>query len=71
MTVEYSISVVKELGKKYLWADSICIDPSNEDDKKVQIAIMDTIYECAYATSIALDGESADSGKDAADVRRI
>jgi hypothetical protein len=61
-TISDSIKVVKELGKNYLWVDSICINQFNLSQKMTQIDIMDTIYECAFATIIALDGKHADDG---------
>jgi hypothetical protein len=61
-TIRESIEVVRRLGKKYLWVDSICINQSNSLEKRAQIAIMDAIYLGAFATIIALDGSSADSG---------
>jgi hypothetical protein len=61
-TIEDTIIVVKELGKNYLWVDSICIDQTNAEKKIAQIKIMDIIYECAFATIIALVAENADGG---------
>jgi hypothetical protein len=59
-TIRDSIEAVRQLGKKYLWVDSICIDQSNPTEKTAQIQIMNTIYEGAFATIIALSGRSAD-----------
>jgi hypothetical protein len=61
-TIQDALTVVKKLGKKYLWVDSICIDQSSAAEKMSQIAIMDQIYQGAFATLIALSGKSADSG---------
>jgi hypothetical protein len=61
-TIEDALAVVKKLGKKYLWVDSICIDQSSAAEKMSQISIMDQIYQGAFATLIALSGKSADSG---------
>jgi hypothetical protein len=61
-TICDSIEVVKQLGKKYLWVDSICINQSVHAEKVAQIQIMDTIYECAFATIIAMNGKSANDG---------
>jgi hypothetical protein len=61
-TIEDSIKVVQELGEDYLWVDSICIDQSDDIQKEEQIALMDTIYSCAYATIVALEGTNANHG---------
>ncbi|KAF7188187.1 Heterokaryon incompatibility protein 6, OR allele [Pseudocercospora fuligena] len=40
-----------------LWVDQICIDQTEEDDKKRQIPLMGRIYQHAYTTVIWLGGE--------------
>lgn len=40
-----------------LWVDQICIDQTDEDDKKRQIPLMGRIYQHAYTTVIWLGGE--------------
>ena len=61
-TIEDAMVLVKELEKRDLWVDSLCIDQFDDDDKRTQIKIMGEIYRCAYATIIALSGHSADAG---------
>lgn len=61
-TIEDALVLVKDIGKKYLWVDSVCINQSNEEQKAQQIGIMSAIYQGAYATIIAFSGTSADSG---------
>ncbi|PMD14921.1 hypothetical protein NA56DRAFT_531496, partial [Hyaloscypha hepaticicola] len=61
-TIFDSIEVVKQLGIKHLWVDSICIDQSVHGEKMAQIQIMDKIYECAFATIIAMSGSNANCG---------
>jgi hypothetical protein len=61
-TIEDSILVVQKLGKRYLWVDSLCISQNDEGHKANQIAIMDFIYQTAWATIVDLSGTSADSG---------
>lgn len=61
-TIQDALTIVTELGKRYLWVDSICIDASEPAEKMNQILIMDQIYQGAYATLIALSGNNADSG---------
>ena len=63
-TIEDSLDFVKRLSKRYLWIDSVCIRQDEEDqrDKLQQISIMSAIYQGAYATIIAMSGDSANSG---------
>ena len=61
-TINDSMTVVKKLGKRYLWVDSICINQRNQQHKMSQIAIMDAIYLGAFATIVSLCGDSANSG---------
>ena len=61
-TLEDAMVVTRHLGKQYLWADSLCIDQENSEEKAVQIALMSTIYSGAWATIIPLSGRSARSG---------
>ncbi|KAF2812186.1 HET-domain-containing protein, partial [Mytilinidion resinicola] len=62
LTIEHALNVVHRLGKRYLWVDSLCIDQTDMENKMAQIAIMDLIYQGAFATIIALDGTDANSG---------
>jgi hypothetical protein len=61
-TIEDAIGLVQNLGKQYLWVDSLCIDQNDDDDKAKQIMTMKDIYSGAYLTIIALSGKSANSG---------
>jgi hypothetical protein len=61
-TLEDAMVVTRHLGKRYLWADSLCIDQENSVEKAIQIALMSTIYSGAWATIICLSGRSARSG---------
>ena len=61
-TVEDAMVVVRELGKRYLWVDALCIDQDDGDHKARQIAIMGQIYHNACATIINLTGTSSSSG---------
>jgi hypothetical protein len=53
-----TISVVKRLGLRYVWIDSLCIVQDDENDVRTQIAQMGSIYGNSYLTI------AADSGKD-------
>ncbi|CCL99252.1 uncharacterized protein FIBRA_01267 [Fibroporia radiculosa] len=61
-TIEDAMTVTRELGKRYLWVDSVCIDQANQTEKLVQIGLMSAIYSGAWATIIAMSGQSARSG---------
>jgi hypothetical protein len=56
------MAIVKKLGKQYLWVDSLCINQQDTADKLQQISKMGDVYRGAYATIIALSGDSANSG---------
>ncbi|KAH8898102.1 HET-domain-containing protein, partial [Thozetella sp. PMI_491] len=61
-TIEDAMTVVRTLGFRYLWVDSLCIDQESEEHKASQINIMASIYRSAYVTIINLSGTSALSG---------
>ena len=61
-TIEDAMAVVKTLGKKYLWVDSLTIDQSDNSHKEAQIKLMSIIYRGAWATIVSLSGRSASSG---------
>lgn len=60
--IEDSIAVALGLGFNYLWADRICIDQSNENDKRHQIRQMDLVYTYAALTIIAASGDGPETG---------
>ena len=61
-TIEDALKFVKDIGQRYLWVDSLCIDQSDEASKLRQIGLMSAIFQGAYATLIAFSGDSAASG---------
>jgi hypothetical protein len=61
-SIRDAMQVVKELGLRYLWVDSICIvqdDPACLDDS---ISRMDLVYGAAYLTIMAATGSHANAG---------
>ena len=62
MTIDNAIKVVQALGMRYLWADAVCNDQADIAQKMSQVKIMNLIYAGAFATIIALQGDSANSG---------
>lgn len=43
-TLEDAIVVTRNLGKRYLWADSLCIDQGNKEEKAIQIPLMSAAH---------------------------
>ncbi|CAH0052756.1 unnamed protein product [Clonostachys solani] len=62
LTIRDSIEVVKRLGERYLWVDSLCIQQDGGDEKGRQIAAMDRIYGTALLTIVAASGDNANAG---------
>ena len=61
-TIKDAMDLVRELGERYLWVDSLCIIQDNNQDKADQITAMDVIYESALLTIAATSGDSVDAG---------
>lgn len=61
-TIQDAMTLVKELGERYLWADVLCIVQDDPLQKHRDIKQMDLVYSCAAATIIGLHGRSADAG---------
>ncbi|KAJ8488469.1 hypothetical protein ONZ45_g13938 [Pleurotus djamor] len=61
-TISDSITLCRELGETYLWVDALCIIQDNEDDKRVQISVMELIYGSAILTVFAVGGHNAHAG---------
>lgn len=64
-TIRDAMHVVKELGMRYIWVDSLCIiqDDDGEGGSKMQaIAKMGFVYGAAALTIIAASGSDANAG---------
>lgn len=61
-TISDAITVTKQLGYRYLWADQYCIDQDDAAFKKDQIGKMDKIYRAADVTIVAAMGDSKHCG---------
>ncbi|KAH6839370.1 heterokaryon incompatibility protein-domain-containing protein [Alternaria alternata] len=59
-TIEDSIAVTSRLGYRYLWVDRYCIDQGDEDNKHIQVSMMDLIYSQACLTIVAAEGDAYD-----------
>lgn len=62
MTIRDAIDLVRELGERHLWVDSLCIIQDDAEDKSNQIMGMDVVYSSAILTIAATSGNSADAG---------
>ena len=56
--IQDTVSLLRSLGERYLWVDSICIVQSSPEDKEAIISKMAEIYHYAYATIVAASGTS-------------
>ncbi|KAL9109522.1 MAG: hypothetical protein Q9227_005857 [Pyrenula ochraceoflavens] len=61
-TSQDAITFTGNMGCSHLWIDSMCIHQRDPQEQKSQIATMDLVYECAYFTIAAMDGQSAHTG---------
>ncbi|KAG1728769.1 heterokaryon incompatibility protein-domain-containing protein [Suillus lakei] len=58
-TIADSIQLVRQLGERYIWIDTLCIIQDDLKDKISQIHAMDLIYGGSYFTIYAAGGTSA------------
>lgn len=64
-TILDAMTVVQQIGERYLWVDSMCILQDDDDSEKLeQIKNMDQIYGSALFTIVAADATNADAGLD-------
>ena len=61
-TIQDTIDLVRELGERYLWVDSICIVQDSTSSWKLNANSMDAIYGNAHFTICAADGDSPNAG---------
>jgi hypothetical protein len=61
-TILDAMSVVRKLGERYLWVDSLCLLQDEANELQDCVAIMDLFYEMAVLTIVAASGEDAWSG---------
>jgi hypothetical protein len=64
LMVSGSITISKNIkrGEFFGVVGTICINQNDEEDKQAQISIMNHIYGGAWATIVALEGDSPSSG---------
>ena len=61
-TTRDAIHVVRKLGLRYLWTDSLCILQDDIQEMAPQLRRMDLIYAAAYFTIVAADGANVAAG---------
>lgn len=61
-TIADAISFCRLIGQRYLWVDSLCIVQDDPDEKSRLIHGMNSVYENADLTLVALSGVDADAG---------
>ncbi|VUC35246.1 unnamed protein product [Clonostachys rosea] len=61
-TIKDAMKLARSLGERLLWIDAICIVQDDDSQKARDIPNMDIVYGRAYATIVALHGDSADAG---------
>ena len=59
-TIEDAMSVVRNMGERYLWVDRYCI--WRLENRHLQIQDMHKIYRNALSTIVPVEGDSAESG---------
>jgi len=60
--IQDAITVTRELGHRYLWADTLCIVQDDPVDKGRQIAQMDVVYSHALLTLVSVSGTHSNCG---------
>ncbi|KAK1762163.1 heterokaryon incompatibility protein [Phialemonium atrogriseum] len=61
-TIRHAMSLVRSLGERYLWVDSLCIVQDDEESFRLHIRHMASIFEAAALTVVAADGTDANYG---------
>jgi hypothetical protein len=61
-TIRDSISLVTEIGERYLWVDALCIIQDSARSWALNSRLMNVVYGNAYFTICAADGTDANAG---------
>ena len=61
-TLSDAVSVVRMLGERYIWIDSLCIVQDSNEDLESQIPFVGYIYAKALVTIVAASGDHNDAG---------
>jgi hypothetical protein len=57
-TIQHAIILLKRLGYRYLWIDSLCIVQDDHEDATILIRLMERIYGNSSVTVCAAGGDS-------------
>jgi hypothetical protein len=61
-TILDAIKLARQIGMRYLWADTLCIMQDDDSDRGRLVGLMDDIYDNATLTFIAAAGSDSDAG---------
>ena len=61
-TIQDAFNLIKAMGERYLWIDSLCIIQDHDTEKLHIVQLMDVIYTQAFATLVAIEGTDANAG---------
>jgi hypothetical protein len=61
-TFQDAVRVTRELGKRYLWIDSLCILQGQDGDWEKESKLMGSVFGNAYCTIAATSGVDSDAG---------
>ncbi|KAK2468232.1 hypothetical protein H9L39_19878 [Fusarium oxysporum f. sp. albedinis] len=61
-TFQDAIRVTREIGKRYLWIDSLCIIQGDDGDWATEAKKMETVFRNAYCTIAATSAEDSTKG---------
>ncbi|KAL4894321.1 heterokaryon incompatibility protein-domain-containing protein [Aspergillus ambiguus] len=61
-TISHAMTLVRLIGERYLWVDSLCLVQDDWDDKKDGIQKMDLIYQGSILTIVAASGRNSQAG---------
>jgi Heterokaryon incompatibility protein (HET) len=62
LTMQDAITLVRNVGERYLWIDTLCILQDSETDLKQQMGQMGELYSHSYFTIFAISGKDANYG---------
>ena len=61
-TISSAMKLVKDLGERYLWVDSLCLVQDDEEEVEECTIVMDKYYAMAILTIVAASGTDAYAG---------
>ncbi|KAF4634558.1 hypothetical protein G7Y89_g3549 [Cudoniella acicularis] len=61
-TFQDAVTVTRELGKRYLWIDSLCIIQDNRQDWEREAKLMEAVFSTAYCTIAATSAKGSTVG---------